>query len=227
MKKLGVIGATFEAAADFVKLLGRRSERRFPGSEHPEIILHLPKRSEFLLSEISREKSWASILLRSVEILSAAGAELVLCPSNGAHVAYPIVKEQSPLPWIPLPEVVAEACHAAGFSKVGLIGTSYLLESTIYSEAFSRVCTEIVLPEEQIRGEIHRIIREELFYGRVEEQTVALLNSVLSSFEQSGCQGVALICTELQLALSHLDSPLPLLDSLELLAEAALLKVNE
>ncbi len=226
MKKIGVIGATYEAAADFIKLLGRKSEGRFEGSEHPEILLHLPKRSEFLRSEQSREESWSKILLSSVEILADAGAELVVCPSNGAHIAYAKVAESSRLPWIPLPEVVAKASLNAGYQQVGLLGTSYLLESSIYHEAFAKHGIQVDIPDEEARGELHRIIRDELFFGRVGADAICLLNSLISTFKENGAQAVALICTELQLALDNTDSPLPLLDSLDLLAEATLTEAH-
>ena len=221
MKTVGVVGATYEAAADIVKLICGKSQQRFGNARHPEIILHIPERELFLQSETNRQVAWAEILLNSSKLLAQSGAEFVVCPSNGAHVAYANLLDKTPIPWLPLPQAVAQAAKNRGFSRVGLLGTSYLLEHSLYPEVLSSFDIAVDIPERDERTEMHRIIREELFKGEVKGESREFLLNVVMSLKNSGSQAVILGCTELPLVLNDENSSLPVLDSLDILAEAA------
>ncbi len=220
MKTVGVVGPTYEAAADIVKLICSKSQERYGTAKHPEIVLHVPERELFLRTESNREVAWAEILLNSTKLLAQSGADFVVCPSNGAHVAYSNLADKTPIPWLPLPQAVAKTAQRFGFSRVGLLGTKYLLEHPLYEEVLASFDIDVDIPAENDRTEMHKIIREELFKGEVKEESQDCLLNIVSSLKRCGSQAVILGCTELPLVLSKENSSLPVLDSLDILADA-------
>src|ERR1051325_11313115 len=49
------------------------------------------------------------LMLSSAEKLAKIGADFLICPDNTIHQAMPYVAERSPLPWLHIAHVVAEA----------------------------------------------------------------------------------------------------------------------
>ena len=77
-------------------------------------------------------------------------------------------------------------------------------------------------PSEPEREEINRIIMDELVYGTIRPESVAVFQRVIERLKTEGCDAVVLGCTEIPLIIDNSNSPLPTLDSTRLLARAAL-----
>jgi len=80
---------------------------------------------------------------------SAEGAALcykTVCVegSKALGQALPYVLPRSPLPWLHIAEVVAEQAAARGFSRLGLTGTRWLVESEVYPEKLATYGLEYV-----------------------------------------------------------------------------------
>ncbi len=164
----------------------------------------------------------ARIMLDSAQVLARAGADFLICPDNTIHQALPKVLPRSALPWLHIAEVVAQEALANHYGKVAIAGTRWLVESDVYPHAFGKKDLQCFLPPPQERGEIHRIIMDELVNGRVEAGSIDYVKDAVQRWKGEGCTAVALVCTELPLLFTHTSCPLPVLDSTRLLARAAL-----
>ena len=49
-----------------------------------------------------------ALMLASAEKLAAIGADFLICPDNTIHQALPLIRAESPLPWLHIAEVAAE-----------------------------------------------------------------------------------------------------------------------
>lgn len=78
-----------------------------------------------------------------------------------------------------------------------------------------------IVPEDEDRASVHRIIYEELIRGKVYEDSRDIYWGVVDRLAYAGAQGVILGCTEIGMLLKQEDSPLPLFDTTELHAAAA------
>jgi aspartate racemase len=163
-----------------------------------------------------------SLMLESAEKLARVGAEFLICPDNTIHQALPHVLPRSPLPWLHIAEVVAEAASRRGFRRLGITGTRWLVDSEVYPEKLSARRLDYLRPTAVERDETNRIIMEELVYGIFNPESTATFLRVIARMKAAGCDAVVLGCTEIPLILNDGNSPLPTLDSTRLLAEAAL-----
>ena len=164
----------------------------------------------------------ADLMLESALKLASIGADFLICPDNTIHSAFSLVEPNSPRPWLHMAAVVADEAVSLGFQRVGLTGTRWLVESSVYPELFASKGLEVVRPSEAERQEIHRIIMRELVAGVFLPSAVTFLQGVIHKMASHGCDSVALACTEIPLIINDQNSSLPTLDSTRLLARAAL-----
>jgi len=62
-------------------------------------------------------------------------------------------------------DVVADAAAAAGVSTLGLLGTAPVMEAEFYRARFAEHGMTVLVPDEQDRALIHRVIFDELTRG--------------------------------------------------------------
>ena len=193
--------------------------------QHPQITIH-----SFPLADYMRFVSrldWegvAGLLLESAEKVARSGADFAICPANTTHEAFKFMRPRSPIPWVHIVEVVAEAAAARGLSRLGILGTKFLMEGEVYRDVLSNRGITSVIPEAEQRERINTFIFEELVKGTLESSTREYFRGVVADLASMGCDGVVMACTEIPLILRPEDVDVPLLDSTRLLAKAALEK---
>ena len=164
----------------------------------------------------------AGLMLASADILAGAGADFLICPDNTIHQAMHRVLARSPLPWLHIAGKVADAASEAGYGRVGVLGTRWLMESDVYPLALAARGVDCVKPGAQAQAAIHNCIMNQLVPGCFSEDSRELLRQIMTSLAGQGAEAVALACTEIPILFDGHPAPLPLLDSTRLLARAAL-----
>jgi aspartate racemase len=185
--------------------------------------MHTPPLAQYL-DCLDRDdlRGVANLMLASARKLTAIGADFLICPDNTIHSAFGLVAPNSPRPWLHIAAVVADEAVSRGFRRVGLTGTRWLVNSSVYPEQLTSRGLEFARPSEAERQEVHRIIMDELVAGVLVPGSVAYVQQVIQHLAEHGCDSVALGCTEIPLIINDENSPLPTLDSTRLLARAAL-----
>jgi aspartate racemase len=169
----------------------------------------------------------ASLMLSSAEKVAKAGADFAICPDNTIHRAFDLVAERSPIPWLHIAEEVAKEAKHRNFSRVGILGTKFLMESAVYPEKLEAFGIEYAIPEVKDRERINGIIFNELVYGKFYPESRAYFCKVIERLKDQGCDAVVLGCTEIPLLVTEEESELPTLDSTRILAKAALKRALE
>ncbi len=185
--------------------------------------MHTPSLAEYM--QCIYRGDWQGVgelMLASANKLATIGADFLICPDNTMHQGLPYIEPRSPLRWLHIAEVVAAQAVERGFSRLGLTGTRWLVESETYPEKLAALGLAYVRPNTAEREEINRIIVDELVYGVFKPDAVAYHQRVIGRMKDEGCDAVVLGCTEIPLIMNDLNSPLPTLDSTRLLARAAL-----
>lgn len=220
---IGIVACSAEGAALCYRTICVEGAELLGPHGHPEVSMHTHSLGEYMKC-IDRD-DWAGVgelMLSSAGKLAAIGAEFVICPDNTIHQALPFIEGRLPVPWLHIADVVAEEAVRRGFRRVGLTGTRFLVNSTVYPERLGARGVEFVRPTDAEREEINRIIFDELVYGVFKDEAVAYFQRVIGRMRDEGCDAVILGCTEIPLIMNDGNSPLPTLDSTRLLARAAL-----
>lgn len=222
-KHIGIIACSAEGAALCYRTICAEAPRELGEHMHPEITMHTHSLAEYMVH--IRTGAWeqvAALMLSSAHKLSGTGADFAICPDNTIHEAYDFVTGKSPIPWLHIARAVAEEAGRRGFSRLGVLGTKYLMTGPVYPtvlETFGMACE---IPDDVDRERIDEIIFRELVNGVFPEQSRLYFNEVIGQLQRRGCDAVVLGCTEIPLLVNPNDCPLPTLDSTRLLARAAL-----
>jgi aspartate racemase len=190
---------------------------------HPEITMNSVPMAEYMPH--IRANNWeavAKLMAASAHKVAQAGADFAICPDNTYHQAFKYLIPQSPIPWLHIAGAVAAEAHSSGYMRLGILGTKYLMEGSVYPEALEEFSIESEIPDEADREKINEIIFKELVNGVFPESSRLYFNEVAGKFKARGCDAVVLGCTEIPLIVRPDDTPLPTLDSTRLLARAAL-----
>lgn len=185
--------------------------------------MHTYPFSEYMkFIELEDWRSVAELMLSSAKKLFRIGADFAICPDNTIHIAFDLVVDKSPMPWVHIADEVAKVAEKRGFRCLGIMGTKFLMESDVYPSKLEPRGIQWMIPEETDRSIINKIIFEELVYGRFIGSSKEYLVVVIKKFKEKECDAVVLGCTELPLIIKEEESPLPTLDSTRILARAAL-----
>jgi len=223
-KHIGIVGCSAEGAALCYRTVCLESERILGRHAHPEVTMHTISLAEYM-KYIEPDTDWngvAELILRSADALSRAGAEFLICPDNTIHAAMEYVLPRAPLPWLGIAQQVGQEAKRRGFSKLGLTGTRFLVESEVYPEKLEPMDIRCLRPTEEQCERINDIIFNELVRDVRRLESLFYFQQVIEQFKNRGCDAVVLGCTEIPLLLTEEDSPLPTLDSTRILARAAL-----
>lgn len=222
MKTIGIAAVTAEGAADCYKKIVQLSAKRLGPNKHPEIILVNPSFDSILAAQ--KQRDWevvAKILSEAARKAVNGGAEFIIMPANSVHFAYDLVAKQLNVPLLNLVEIVVDACSQEGYKKVSVLGVGLTMSDGLYNKEFAKQSIENITIANNEAIELDRIIYEELVQGKVNQKSVSSIFEICERLKEAGCQAVILACTELQSIFTNGKSPLPVLDSTELLAKAA------
>jgi aspartate racemase len=222
-QQIGIVACSAEGAALCYKTICLEALPLMGEHNHPEITLNSIPMAEHM--RFIREDDWegvARLLLKSAKKLADAGADFAICPDNTCHQAFRYFNHESPLPWLHIAEVVTDEAQRRGFRRLGILGTRYLMESTVYHDAAATHEIACVTPEADERETINTIIFKQLVNGLFPEESRLYFNEVMGRLKEQGCDAAVLGCTEIPLIVRPDDAPLPTLDSTRLLARAAL-----
>jgi aspartate racemase len=222
-KHIGIVAMSYEGAALCYQTICAEAASQMGQHIYPEITLHSFPLGQYMqhVSKLDWDGT-AQLLLKSVNKVAGAGAAFAICPANTAHEAFDLMRPRSPIPWLHIAEVVAEAAKRQGCSKLGILGTKFLMEGKVYSQILSSRGIEIVIPMREQRERINSLIFEELVKGDFKDSTREYFVNLVDHLTGKGCDAVVMACTEIPLILSPDDVHTPLLDSTRLLAVAAL-----
>lgn len=224
---IGIVACSAEGAALCYRTIALEGARVMGTHDHPEVSMHTHSLAHYMKCIYANDWSGvADLMLSSADKLAKAGADFLVCPDNTIHQAFDLVEHRSPRPWLHIAQEVANEARRNHFTRLGVLGTRYLMEGPVYPEKLKAAGLEYRTPGPEARERINQIIMEELVNAQFIPRSLAYFQEVIRTLADQGCDAVVLGCTEIPLLVEPEASPLPTLDSTRLLAKAAVLKAT-
>jgi aspartate racemase len=162
------------------------------------------------------------ILAEAARAVRRAGADVIVLCTNTMHKVAPQIEAAVDVPLLHIADATAVRVKAAGVARIGLLGTRFTMEESFYRGRLeSQHGLEVLVPPEDERTLVHRVIYEELCLGQVREDSRRAYQHIVAGLVARGAEGVILGCTEIGLLLRLEDAPVPLFDTGRIHAEAA------
>jgi aspartate racemase len=152
--------------------------------------------------------------------LENAGADFIVMACNTAHAFEGEIRSAISTPFVSIiREVVADVMrNHKGIRRVGLLAAQGCINSRVYHDAFHHENVEVVTLDEASQSEFMQV----LYRIKAGERTTAIKNAMRGFAKQLVLQSVDVLvagCTEVPLVLDSQSSPLPLVDSTDVLAK--------
>jgi len=161
-------------------------------------------------------------LVAGARTLQQAGADVIVIPCNTAHYFYERVQNAVSIPVLHImEEVAATAREEVPTARVlGILATAAAVSSGLYARACARRGIEVVNPDPSGQQVVNRAIYA-VKGGQMGPEITAGLKKIAEGLVGRGAQALVLGCTELPFVLKPQDVRVPLLDSNQILARAA------
>ncbi|TVQ07615.1 MAG: aspartate/glutamate racemase family protein [Leptolyngbya sp. DLM2.Bin27] len=224
MQTIGLIGGmSWESSLEYYRILNQTTRDRLGGLHSAKIILFSVDFAD--MAAMQHENRWdeiSEILVEAAQQLQMAGASMVLVCANTMHRLADDIEAQISIPLLHIADATAKAIKAQGLHRVGLLGTKFTMEEGFYCDRLrDRHGLEVVVPDAAGREVVHNLIYDELCQGVLKPESRQALLTLCQELAAAGAEGVVLGCTELELLVSEIDSPMPLFATTRIHAEAA------
>lgn len=221
-KHIGIVAVSPEGSALCYRDIFRIAKRLVGDHGHPVVSLHNIPVDQYL--DAVNRNDWHAVgdmLVLSARLLASLGAEFCIVPDNLMQHAVHLAEHASPVPWLTMTELVANAVVRDNRSAVGLIGTSAVMMGSTYQTILGLKKVRVLIPDALHVRSLDGIIFGELLYGDVVPESQQIVLKIIEGLKAQGCEGVILGCTEASLMVHAGNSCLPVYDAAELLAEGA------
>ncbi len=226
MKTIGLIGGmSWESTVPYYRDINLAVKERLGGLHSARLILYSVDFHDIeRLQHAGRWDEAGDMLADAAASLAAAGADFLVVCTNTMHKVAGAIEAAVNIPLLHIADPTAEAITQAGFRRVGLLGTRFTMEQDFYrSRLESSHGIEVLVPPQDDRDDVHRIIYDELCQGVIAEPSREIYRGVITRLVERGAEAVILGCTEIGLLVGESDSPVPLFDTTRLHARSAAL----
>jgi aspartate racemase len=224
MTTIGLIGGmSWESTAVYYRLLNEGVRARLGGLHSADIMLHSLDFGP--IAEMQARGDWEAagdVLADSARRLEQAGAGCIVLCTNTMHKLAERITGATRVPFLHLADVTAKAIKRSPSRRPLLLATRFTMEQDFYRDRLRAFGVDAMVPDAAQRGDVHRIIYEELCRGVIEPASKARYLDIVAEAVEQGADGVILGCTEITLLVSQADFAIPVFDTTALHVEAAL-----
>ncbi|MEJ8543757.1 aspartate/glutamate racemase family protein [Brevibacillus borstelensis] len=224
MKTIGLIGGmSWESSAVYYRLVNEMVKAERGNLHSAKCLLFSVDFAE--IAHLQHEGEWTELgkeMVLAAQRLEAAGAELLVLCTNTMHKVAEEIEEQVPLPFIHIADATAESIKAAGLTRVGLLATRFTMEEAFYTGRLrDKHGLDVLIPSAEDREVVHEIIYKELCQGVIRAESKGRYLEVIRRLIEQGAEGIILGCTEIGLLIGQEDCTVPVFDTTQIHAEAA------
>jgi len=224
MKVIGLIGGmSWASTLEYYRLINQLVAAKLGGLHSARLILYSLDFEE--IEQAQSQARWdeaTTMMSQAGTALKQAGADFLVICSNTGHEGADAVEEKAGLPLLHIGDVTGNVITEHGLHRVGLLGTRFVMQEQFYRGRLQeRFGIEVLVPGEEERAIVNRIIYDELCQGRIKDSSRRACIKIIAGLIERGAEGIVLGCTELPLLIRPGDVPAPLFNTTRLHAEAA------
>jgi aspartate racemase len=223
MKTIGLIGGTgWVSTLEYYRLINEETNKRLGGLNAARCIIY-----SFNYADINEcnlredhEGVYKLVLDAAIKLKNASADCLVLC-ANTLHQYVERLQTEINLPIVHIADATAKEISKQEVTTIGLLGTKFTMEMDFYTKRLSSAGIVSLVPEKPERIFIHKTIMDELLKEIFRSEAKKRFLEIINDLEKSGAQGIVLGCTEIPLLIKQEDTHLPVFNTLNIHAKAA------
>lgn len=224
MKKIGLVGGiSWSSTLEYYRYINEEVNLKLGGLNYAECIIYSINFNDFHNANSRHDWDTTFELMKNASFkLKSAGAEMILLGANTAHIVADRLKDQIDIPLIDIRAATSKAIHGKRLKKVGLLGTTYTMELDYYKDKLLEQNIDVIIPSNKAeRNFIEETLLHELGKGILLESTKKEYIRIANALIKKGAEGIVLGCTELPLLISQGDFNVPVFNTTQIHALAA------
>jgi aspartate racemase len=164
--------------------------------DYPDFIMRNIPVPDFFDNPLLYKKG-LRILIKSVKELEKLKPRYFALACNTVHSVIPELSKVTNIPFLNLPEIIAEKLEKENINNVGLLATPFTYQSGIYKRALAERKIKLITPEKPDQNRLGRIVHSVLAGDF--ETTPKKLMEIYQNLVDKGAKAIILGCTELPL----------------------------
>jgi len=224
LKTIGLIGGmSWESSIEYYRIINRAVHEKLGGMHSAKSLMYSVDFAEVeALQHQGRWQEATDCMIDAAQRLEKGGADFVVICTNTMHRMAEEVQARIRIPILHIADATARQVKVQGLGKVGLLGTRFTMEEDFYRGRLVRKHgLEVLIPKAEDRALIHRVIYQELVVGVISPASKAEYCRIIAGLIRDGAEGIILGCTEIGLLVQQPDSQVPLFDTTQIHALAA------
>ena len=223
MKTIGLIGGlTWVSSMDYYRLINEMVNEKLGGASSAKIIMYSVNFAE--IKPLTEANEWVKIeriLSDIAKKLEHAGADCILMGANTAHKIADGVQQAIDIPLIHIAEETAKKIRSKNLNKVALLGTKYTMQFDFFKTKLAAYNIETIIPNEEDVEYINTAIFSQMHKGLFPPEMKEHFMAIIFDLIQQGAKGIILGCTEIPILIKQSDCAVPVFDTTEIHARAA------
>jgi len=224
MKTVGIIGGLGpETTSNFYLKIINKCRINDTLSYPPIVIYSLPvpyQLEQDIVKFGKNENQILPLLIDGIQRLEKSGADFCVVPCGTIHIFINELRKSVSIPILSILEETARHIKSLGMVTVGLLATTKTVETNLYQPELQRQGIQLIIPESIEQEKISEIIFNILNGAKTESDKAELL-TIIQNLQSKGCKAVILGCTDIPLLIDQKDTSIPLLDTVEILADSS------
>ena len=224
MKVIGLIGGmSWESTVPYYCHINELVKQRLGGLHSARIVLYSVDFHDIeKLQHAGRWDEAGAILAAAAQALVAAGADFIVLCTNTMHKVVGAIESAVTIPVLHIADATAAEIQRAALRRVGLLATRFTMEQDFYRGRLeSQHGIDVIVQDEGERELVHRVIYDELCLGVISDTSRERYRESIARLVERGAEGIIFGCTEIGLLVSQADSPVPVFDTAQIHAAAA------
>jgi len=224
MKTIGLIGGmSWESSIEYYRIINETAKSKLGGLHSAKSLMVSVDFAEVeILQHQGRWAEAATMLIDAAKNLENGGVDFIVLCTNTMHKVADDIQAHVNIPFLHIADATAQLVKDAGIQTIGLLGTRFTMEEEFYKGRLSQnYGLNVIIPNVEEREIIHRVIYDELVLGKIEPRSKAQYIDIIEQMVIRGAEGIILGCTEIGLLVHQADSQVPLFDTTQIHAEAA------
>lgn len=224
MKTMGLIGGiSWESSIKYYRITNQLVRERLGGHHSAKSIMYSFDFAE--IEALQREGDWAEatrMMINAAIWLQKANADFVVICANTMHRMAEEVEAAIAIPLLHIADATAQAVKEEGITKVGLLGTRFVMEEDFYRQRLEeKYGLQVLVPDTKGREIVDRVIFDELVQGMILPASKQAYVEIINELVEEGAEGIVLGCTEIGLLVKEEDVDVPAFDTTVIHATAA------
>ena len=216
-------GMSWESSIEYYRIINQAVRAELGGLHSAKSIMYSVDFAE--IEAYQNEGKWkeaALILSQSAKDVENGGADFLILCTNTMHKIAADMQQAINIPLLHIADATAQRIKSQSIKRIGLLGTRFTMEEDFYKgRLIQKYGLDVITPEAQDRKIVDDIIYKELCLGKINDASRHAYQDIIQGLITSGAEGIILGCTEIGLLVKQEDSSVPLFDTAQIHAEAA------